>query len=272
LLSEWQAQANISVAWLSLEREENTPERFWSYLVAALNTIPLIQQPNRGDAIFKALRTSQSGSMEPLLNELVYQLSALEDQVALVLDDLHVLSEGQIHQDLIYVIEHLPHTTRGLHLVVASRMDPPWPLARWRAHAELNELRAADLRFTRAETSLFFDQTLQHKLSSQDITALQDRTEGWIAGLQMAAISMQARLKIQGLEGVSHFIETFSSSHRFILDYLMDEVISQQSAETRTFLHETSILDQLTAPLCDALIDRQGSQAMLGQLDHANLF
>ncbi|MCU0485406.1 MAG: LuxR C-terminal-related transcriptional regulator [Anaerolineales bacterium] len=272
LLSEWQSQANFPVAWLSLEREENTPERFWSYLVAALHTVPQIQQTNRDDAIFRALRTSQSGSMEPLLTELVNQLSALEERVALVLDDLHVLSESQLHQDLIYLIEHLPCATRGLHLVAASRMDPPWPLARWRARAELNELRAADLRFTSAETGQFFDQTLQHKLSLQEIATLQERTEGWIAGLQMAAISMQGRLKAQGLEGVSHFIETFSGSHRFILDYLVDEVINQQSAETRTFLYDTSILDQLTAPLCDALIDRPGSQAVLDQLERANLF
>lgn len=151
-------------------------------------------------------------------------------------------------------------------------MDPPWPLARWRARGELNELRALDLRFELDETSQFLQSVLQLKLSPQEITALQERTEGWIAGLQMAAISMQAKLKAQGPEGVSNFIKNFSGSNRFILDYLLDEVLSQQSEEVRSIMLETSILDQLSAPLCDAVIDKPGSQAFLDQLDRANLF
>jgi len=272
LLSEWQAQADIPVAWLSLERGENTPVRFWSYFVAALNTLPHIQQANIGAVFLQALRTPQPGSLEAPLTELVNQLSNLEEQVCLVLDDLHTLSESQVHQDLIYLIEHLPRSARSLHLLAASRMDPPWPLARWRARGELNELRAIDLRFSTDETGQFLQQALPLKLSPLEITALQDRTEGWIAGLQMAAISMQGRLKAQGTEGVSYFIETLSGSNRFILDYLLDEVISQQSEERRAFLYETSILDRLTAPLCEALSDRPGSQALLEQLERANLF
>lgn len=272
LLGEWQAQADIPVAWLSLERGENTPARFWSYFVAALNTLPQVRRASLGDTILQASRTSQPGSMEAQLTELINQLSALEEPVCLVLDDLHTLSESQIHQNLIFLIEHLPHSAHSLHLVAASRMDPPWPLARWRARGELNELRAIDLRFRYDETGQFLQGALQLKLSSQEITALQDRTEGWIAGLQMAAISMQARLKVQGPEGVAYFIETFSGSNRFILDYLLDEVISQQSEEKRAFLYETSILDQLCAPLCEALIDRPGSQAFLDQLERANMF
>lgn len=272
LLSQWQAQAGIPVAWLSLERGENTPARFWSYFVAALHTLPHVRQANIGAAIRQALRTLQPGALEAPLTELVNQLSDLEEPVCLVLDDLHTLSESQVHQDLIYLIEHLPRSACNLHLLAASRMEPPWPLARWRARGELNELRALDLRFSYAETGQFLQQTLPLRLSPQEIGALQDRTEGWIAGLQMATISMQGRLNAQGPESVSYFIETFSGSNRFILDYLLDEVIGQQSEDRRAFLYETSILDRLTAPLCAALSDRPGSQELLEQLERAGLF
>lgn len=272
LLSEWQAQAELPVAWLSLEKSENSPARFWSYFVTALNTLPPVQQANIGSAFLQALQTPQPGSMEAQITELINQLSTLEERVCLVLDDLHTLSESQIHQDLTYLVEHLPQTEHSLHLVAISRMDPPWPLARWRARGELNELRAIDLRFGYDETGQFLQGALQLKLSPQEISALQDRTEGWIAGLQMAAISMQARLKAQGPESVSLFIKTFSGSNRFILDYLLDEVISQQSEDVRSFMFETSILDQLSASLCDAVINRPGSQKFLDQLERTNLF
>ncbi len=272
LVSEWQAQAKLPVAWLSLERGENTPARFWNYLVAALNTLPQIQKANIDETIIQSLRTSQPGSMEAPLAELINRLSASGQPVCLVLDDLQTLSDSQIHQDLVYLIEHLPHAACSLYLVVSSRMDPPWPLARWRARSELNELRAADLRFRYEETSQFLQKALPLDLSPKEKAALQSRTEGWIAGLQMAVISMQGRLKAQGPEGLSYFIETFSGSNRFILDYLMDEVLSQQSEQIREFLRATSILEQLTAPLCDALIETPGSQTVLDQLERANMF
>ena len=272
LLSKWQAQVNLPVAWLSLEKGENTPARFWSYFVAALNTIEKVQQANIGSSILQASRTLQPGSMEVQITELINQLSTLDDPICLVLDDLHALSENQIHQDLTFLIEHLPQDAHSLHLVATSRMDPPWPLARWRARRELNELRATDLRFGYDETEQFLQGALNFKLSPQEIAALQDRTEGWIAGLQMAAFSMQARLNKQGPESVSLFIKTFSGSNRFILDYLLDEVFSQQSEDVRSFMYQTSILDQLTAPLCDAVVDKPGSQAYLDQLERANLF
>jgi len=272
LLSEWHAQAGLPVAWLSLEKGENSPARFWSYFVAALNTLAPVQQANIGSEILQATRTLQPGSMEDQITVLINQLSALEGPVCLVLDDMHALSDSQIHQDLTFLIEHLPQDAPKLHLVATSRMDPPWPLARWRARRELNELRAIDLRFEYEETRQFLQGALTFKLSPQEVAALQDRTEGWIAGLQMAAFSMQARYKSQGPESVSLFIRTFSGSNRFILDYLLDEVFSQQSEEVRAFMYQTSILDQLSAPLCDAVIDKQGSQAFLEQLERANLF
>ena len=272
LLSEWQAQADIPVAWLSLEKGDNTPARFWPYFVAALNTLPQLQQANIGSAILQASRSLQPGSMDVQITELLNQLSALEERVCLVLDDLHNLTDKQIHQDLIFLIDHLPNDSHSLHLLITSRTDPPWPLARWRVRGELNELRAMDLRFGYDDTGKFLQETLEFKLSPQEIVALQVRTEGWIASLQLAAISMQARLKAQGPEGVTSFIKTFSGSNRFILDYLLDEVISQQSEEVRKFMYETSILDQLSAPLCDAVIDKPGSQVFLDQLERANLF
>jgi len=272
LLSEWQAQAGLPVAWLSLEKAENAPTRFWSYFLAALNTIPYIQQANIGSEILQASQSAYTGSIEVQIIEMINQLSTLQERICLVLDDLQNLSDSQIHQDLSFLIDHLPKVAQSFHLVAISRMDPPWPLARWRARGELNELRALDLRFELDETSQFLQSVLQLKLSPQEITALQERTEGWIAGLQMAAISMQAKLKAQGPEGVSNFIKNFSGSNRFILDYLMDEVLSQQSEEVRSIMLETSILDQLSAPLCDAVIDKPGSQAFLDQLERANLF
>ena len=272
LLSEWQAQAELPVAWLSLEKGENSPARFWSYFIAALNTLAPVQRANIGGAILQAARTVQTGSMEDQITELINQLSSLEDPVCLVLDDIHALSDSQIHQDLTFLIEHLPQDAHSLHLIITSRMDPPWPLARWRARRELNELRAIDLRFEYEETKQFLQGTLNFKLSPQEIAALHDRTEGWIAGLQMAAFSMQARYKSQGAESVSLFIRTFSGSNRFILDYLLDEVFSQQTEEVRSFMYQTSILDQLSAPLCDVVINKPGSQAFLDQLERANLF
>ena len=272
LLSEWQAQAGLPVAWLSLENSENTPARFWKYFVAALNTLAPLQQADLGMALLQASQSPQSESMEVQITELINQLSALKEPVCLVLDDLHTITESRIHQDLIFLLEHLPQTEHNLNLVATSRMDPPWPLSRWRAHGELNELRAVDLRFGYEETEQFLQKALQVSLSPQEIAALQDRTEGWVAGLQLASISMQARLKAQGPESVSSFIKTFSGSDRFILDYLLDEVLSQQSDDVRSFLHETSILDQLCAPLCDAVTEKPGSQAFLNQLERASLF
>lgn len=272
LLSEWQAQAKLPVAWLSLEKGENSPARFWSYFVAALNTLTPVQQANIGSAILQASRTPQPGSMEDQLTEMINELSTLDSPVCLVLDDMHSLSDSQIQQDLTFLIEHLPQDAHNLHLVATCRMDPPWPLARWRARRELNELRAIDLRFEYEETRQFLQGALPFNLSPQEIAALQDRTEGWIAGLQMAAFSMQARYKSQGQESVSLFVKTFSGSNRFILDYLLDEVFGQQSEEVRSFMYQTSILDQLTATLCDAVMDKTGSQAYLEQLERANLF
>ncbi len=272
LLGEWVSRLDIPVGWLSLERGENVPARFWKYFITALNEIPQVRLTGIGESISQVLDSSQPATMEVELIKLVNSLSGLEERVIMVLDDVHNITETQIHQDLGFLIDHLKLSVGGLHLAVAGRMDPPWPLARWRARDELSEFHAADLRFEYDETVQFFQRYLPVNLSSQDIVALQDRTEGWIAGLQMAAVSMQRRLLAQGPPGVSRFIESFSGSNRFILDYLMEEVINQQTAEVQDFLFATSILEQFTAPLCNALVDRQDSQTILEQLERANLF
>lgn len=272
LLSEWVSQASFPFAWLSLDSGENNPARFWNYFTTALNTIPQLHQAGIGAAICQAVRISLPTSMEGPLAALLNDFSGFDEPVVLVLDDLHTITERQIHQDLVYLVNHLPRSEGGLHLVVTSRMDPPWPLARWRGRAELNELRTADLRFNYDETAQFLGQSLPHEFSSQAILALQERTEGWIAGLQMAAVSMRGWLQTKGPQGLSQFIETFTGTHKFILDFLVEEVISQQSLPVQEFLHATAILEQLTAPLCDALTGLQGSQSILDQIEKANLF
>ncbi len=272
LLSQWVSQLDLPVAWLSLEKEDNAPSRFWSYFVYALHSIPGLQQAGIGETMLQAQQFPQPAPMETLLATLLNDLAQLKDRVLLVLDDLHAITEGQIHQDLVFLIDHLPRSESGLHLVIASRMDPPWPMARWRVHSELTEVRAVDLRFSLDEVKIFLNDIMLLKLDVREIALLGQRTEGWIAGLQMAALLMQGRLREQGSSGVASFIETFSSSNRFILDYLMEEVISQQPGEMRDFLQATSIVEQFTASLCDALLGRQDSQTILDQVEQANLF
>ena len=272
LLSEWVSRAEMPAAWLSLGPEENIPHRFWTYVVTALACLPAVRQAAGCESILQGLQSPQPPPIMTVLTNLMNVLAQISGEIALVLDDLHTITEPQIHQDLVFLIDHLPRSGSGLHLVAASRMDPPWPLARWRGRGELTELRPADLRFSHPEMAQFLNQTLRLQLSAHDIHALQARTEGWIAGLQMAVVSIQARLSAQGPEGVSRFIESLTGSNRFILDYLMEEVIGQLTQEMRDFLLATSILDQFTAPLCDALLERQDSRVVLDQVERANLF
>jgi LuxR family maltose regulon positive regulatory protein len=266
LLVEWVSQLNNTIAWLSLDMGENNPVRFWNYFITALSTIPYLEQSGIGDLIPQYLRSRRTPSIEMFLEHLVNELFWLKDRVWLVLDDLHVITESQIHQDLIFLIDHLPQSAGGLHLAIASRMDPPWPLARWRVRDELTEVRTKDLRFSPDEAATFLNSMMEVKLSSQDIARLDHRTEGWIAGLQMTALSMQSK------EDVVGFLEDFTGTHRFVLDYLLEEVLSLQKPEVLNFLLRTSLLEYLTAPLCDAITDCQGSQTTLIQLEKSNMF
>jgi len=261
LVSEWVADCGRLTAWLSLDEADNDPTRFLAYLVAALQTVAA----NIGGGVVGALQSLQPPPTESILTALLNEITTLPDDIVLVLDDYHVIDAKSIDGALTFLLEHLPPR---MHLVIATREDPQLPLARLRARGQMTELRAAELRFTTYEAAAFLNEVMGLNLSAADIAALDDRTEGWIAGLQLAAISMQ------GHQDVTRFIQSFTGSHHFVLDYLVEEVLQQQSPGVQSFLLRTSILDQLCGPLCDAvLLDHSASgQEILQYIERANLF
>jgi LuxR family maltose regulon positive regulatory protein len=261
LVSEWIASCERPVAWLSLDEGDNDPVRFISYLVAALQTI----KAGIGEGLLAALQSPQPPSTESVLTALLNEITTVPDNFILVLDDYHIIDSKPVDKALTFLLEHLPP---GMNLVIATREDPHLPLARLRARGQLTELRAADLRFTSSESADFLNQVMGLNLSVEDIAALETRTEGWIAGLQFAALSMQ------GHHDTASFIQSFTGSHHFVLDYLMEEVLGQQSEGVQTFLLVTSILDRMCGSLCDAvLLDSSASgQKTLEYLERANLF
>src|SRR5579863_5169098 len=261
LVSEWLADCGRPAAWLSLDEGDNDPTRFLTYLVAALRTIAA----NIGDGVSGMLQSPQPPPPEAILTALLNDISTISDHFVLVFDVYHVIDARPVDHALTYLVEHLPP---HMHLVIATREDPPLPLARLRAGGHLTEVRAVDLRFTPSEAAAFLNQGMGLNLSAQDIARLSTRTEGWIAGLQLAAISLQ------GHEDAASFIRSFTGSYHFVMDYLVEEVLGQQSESVQTFLLRTSILDRLCGPLCDAvLLNPSGSgQATLEYLERANLF
>ncbi len=261
LVSEWVAGCGRKVAWLSLDEGDNDPTRFLTYLIAALQTIA----PNIGAGALAILQSPQPPPIVSILIALLNEITSVLDNFVLVLDDYHVLDSKPVDQALTFLIEHLPPQ---MHLVITTREDPPFPLARLRARGQLTELRAADLRFTPAEATDFLNQVMGLNLSAEDIVALETRTEGWIAGLQLAAISMH------GHQDSASFIRSFTGSDHFVLDYLLEEVLHQQSESVQTFLLRSSILVRLCGTLCDSvLLDTAGSgQETLEYLERANLF
>jgi LuxR family maltose regulon positive regulatory protein len=261
LVSEWVAGCSRPVAWLSLDEGDNDPACFLTYLIAALQTI----MAKIGEGALGALQSPQPPPTESILTNLLNEITTTPGNFILVLDDYHALDSKPVDEALAFLIEHLPHQ---LHLVIVTREDPNLPLARLRARGQLAELRAADLRFKSAEAAEFLNRVMGLNLSAEDIAALGNRTEGWIAGLQLAAMSMQGR------EDTAGFIRSFTGSHHFILDYLVEEVLQRQPETVQNFLLRTSILDRLCGPLCDAvLLDPSGSgQETLEYLEHANLF
>src|SRR3954451_6817958 len=261
VLTEWLAAApgeTPSVAWLSLDARDNDPALFWSYLVAALQTVV----PDVGAGALALLQSPQSAD-EAVLATLVNDLAAVPGDVVLVLDDYHVISSLEIQDGMTFLLEHLP---QHVHLVIAGRADPPLPLARLRGRGELVELRAADLRFTPEEAAAYLTEVMGVALTAADVAALENRTEGWIAALQLAALSMQGR------DDVADFINGFAGDDRYIVDYLVEEVLQRQPEQTRSFLLQTSILSRLTGPLCDAVTGRDDGKDMLEALDRGNLF
>jgi LuxR family maltose regulon positive regulatory protein len=275
LLSEWihrARQETLPVAWLSLDEDDNDPARFLTYLVAALQGV----QPDLGEGILSALRSPQPPSLEVLLVALANEIASLPGTTAylLVLDDYHVTKARPVHQALAWLLEHLPRPPLGPHLVVASRSDPPLPLARLRGQGMLTELRVDDLRFTPEEAAAFLQGVAGLPLTNAQVTALESRTEGWITGLQLAALALQpaASDPAGGEDRIARAIQEFAGSHRFVLDYLVEEVLQQQPESLQRFLLETSVLERMTGPLCDAVTGGEGGQAVLEELERANLF
>ena len=261
LVSEWVLGCERPAAWLSLDEGDNDPTRFLTYLIAALQTI----RPNIGEGVSGVLHSPQPSPPEAILTALLNDLTTISDHFVLVLDDYHVLDAKPVDHALTFLLEHLPPQ---MHLVISTREDPALPLARLRARGYLTEVRADDLRFTPSEAAAFLNQVMDLNLSAQDVTALETRTEGWIVGLQLAALSLQ------GHEDAADFIRSFTGSHHFVLDYLVEEVLGQQSERIQNFLLRTSILDRLCGSLCDAVVLDPAAvgQATLEYLEHANLF
>jgi LuxR family maltose regulon positive regulatory protein len=261
LLTEWLADAPTdgqSAAWLSLDQRDNDPAVFWTYLIAALQTAA----PGVGEGALLQLQSPRA-PIEAVLAALLNDLSAVSNSVVLVLDDYHVIEARDVHEGMAFILEHLPPQ---IHLVVAGRADPALPLPRLRGRGELVEIRAADLRFTPDEASAYLTGVMGLVLTERDVAALEGRTEGWIAALQLAALSLQGR------DDAAGFIAGFAGDDRYIVDYLVEEVLQRQPEDVRSFLLTTSILSRLSGSLCDAVTGRDDGKPMLEALDRGNLF
>ena len=302
LLSEWIHQMEqggktedesfhlSSVAWLSLDEGDNDLARFLAYFIASLRTIPELEAAKTGEALLEMFQSPSVGKEESqpttaLLTELINEITIHGPAPFIqVLDDYHLITSQKIHDALAFLLENLPP---NMHLVIAARADLPIHIARLRGGGQLNELRLAELRFTTTEAAAFLNQVMNLDLDAADILALTKRTEGWIAGLQMASLALQAKISAQGRENIDQYVQAFTGSNRYVLDYLVEEVLVQQTEQVQSFLLQTSILDRLSAPLCEALInDSAGDkvpnslsptrftncQEILEYLDHANLF
>jgi len=259
LLSEGIGSSQIPVAWLSLDKDDNDLTRFWLYVISALQTV----NADIGKSAMGLLQSPQAAPIESVITTIINEISEIDKDFAFVLDDYHMIEAQSVHDSLHFFLNHLP---LQVHLVIASRSDPPMPLAYLRAQNQLMELRATDLRFIPEETTSFLNDVMSLGLHVEDVASLESLTEGWIASLQLAALSMQGR------KDISTFIAEFSGSSRYIMDYLIEEVLHRQETDTQSFLLETAILDRFTASLCDAVTGRNDSQAKLAHLEATNLF
>ena len=260
LLAQWVAAIPTrTIAWVSLDQGDNDPAFFWNYLITALQKI----QPSLGERSRSLLQSPQPPSIESVLMTLLNELTAVEADITLILDDYHAIETQAIHRGIGFLLNHLPPQ---VHLIIASRADPPLSLARLRSRGELTELRVSDLRFTPDEAATFLNQGMGLEISAVEVSALEQRTEGWIAGLQLAALSLQGR------EDIPDFVAAFSGDDRYIVDYLMEEVLQRQPDRVRRFLLQTSVLERLSSSLCDAVTDQNDGQGMLETLERGNLF
>jgi LuxR family maltose regulon positive regulatory protein len=265
LLTEWLAAGPAGpadqrlAAWLSLDRGDNDPASFWTYVIAALRTVA----SGVGESALALLQAPRPSPIETVLTALLNDLGACAGDIVLVLDDYHVIDARDVQDGMAFLLDHLPP---WLHVVIAGRADPALPLARLRARGELVEIRAAELRFTPDEAAAYLNEMMGLRLTAQDVAALEGRTEGWIAALQLAALSMQGR------DDVAGFIAGFAGDDRYVVDYLAEEVLQRQPDHVQAFLLQTSILGRLSGPLCDAVTGQGGGKAMLAALDRGNLF
>ena len=265
VICDWVAAAStrgdrdVGVAWLSLDEGDNDLSRFLTYLVLAMRAT----SSQVGELMLARLRSAQPVATDEVLTTLLDEVAELPHDIVLVLDDFHVIDSEEVEQAMVFLIEHLPPQ---LHVVIATREDPRMPLARWRARGVLTELRAADLRFTLAETTQFLRAVMRLDLRPEEVASLEARTEGWIAGLQLAG------LHLQGKADPAEAVRSFAGSHRFVFDYLVEEVLAHLTEEERRFLLQTSILDRLSPELCEMVTGQRASGLMLERLERANLF
>lgn len=259
LLSEFSSSCDRPVAWVSIDEDDNDSTRFIAYLIAALSRV--IQ--GFGESVYPVLQTPKPERIEALLAVLINEIAAEFSPFVLVLDDYQLITNPAIHEQLTYIIEHQPEQ---MHIMIATRADPPLPISRLRARDQLSEIREIDLRFTDAEAGEFLNRVMALNLGDEDLAALERRTEGWAAGLQLAALSLQEQ------PDKEDFVRTFTGSNRYILDYLGQEVLDNQEQEIRYFLLKTSILKRLSAPLCESLTGSEDSQAILETLERNHLF
>ncbi len=269
LIADWAAKVancveagELKLGWVSLDEGDNDVGRFLAYLIVALQT----HSPELGASLLIALQSPQPPELAEFLPTLINELSSLVGPIFLVLDDYHVIENEQIHEAMSFLLEHAPPS---FHLFLAVRHDPPFGLLpRLRVRRQLTSLRAHDLRFTSQEAAHFLNEAMSLQLTSEQITSLEERTEGWIAGLQLAALSMRGRTPSQK----SDFISNLSGGHQYLVDYLAEEILNQQSAQIQRFLKQTAILSRLSAPLCDAVTGSTNSQQLLEKLSKDNLF
>ena len=262
VLAEWLAATPASeraAGWVSLDQSDNDPALFWAYFIAALQKV----RSEVGHNALSLMQVPQPPPLESVLTTLINEINAIEEDFALILDDYHVIDAEPVHGGIAFLLDHLPPQ---MHLVIASRSDPPLPLARVRGRGESTELRASDLCFTPDEAATFLNEVMGLGISASDVAALEARTEGWIAGLQLAALSMQGR------EDVPEFVAAFSGDDRYIVDYLVEEVLQRQPESVRSFLLQTAILHRLCGPLCDAVTRQEDGRGMLEALERGNLF
>jgi len=263
LLSECFGSGEAPVGWVSLDADDNDPSRFWAYFISAVQRL----YPGLGEAAMGMIDSPQLPTYDTLLTELINEMPDCGDSpgqpVVIVLDDYNAIDEKSIHKGVAFLVDRMP---AQLHLVISTRVDPPLPLARFRASGQLCEIRTGDLRFTPEEAAVLLNELMGLGLSKADIAVLDARTEGWVTSLQMAALSMRGR------DDISGFVASFGGSHRFVLDYLSEEVLNRQTPGIQSFLLETSILSRLTGPLCDVVTGRKNSGDVLRRLEESNLF